>query len=159
MCLPARSRFCRTSKRGHTGGQLTPSWGLHTPVPGLQVRTLRLIEGNRGNCAVDADLHQDVCGARGVGFRSHPLRSYGSRRPKNNHSLRRPQSLLDNIGIDAMRRQFVIAPDLIALGPQHFGHALRLRLIRPGVGDKYVRHYALSLIIRTFETSHCRPPD
>ena len=60
--------------------------------------------------------------------------------PQHDHRPSAVDALLDHLGIGAVRRQLVVAPDVEAGAAQLVCDEHRQRLIRPGIGDEDVRH-------------------
>src|SRR5690348_4794339 len=120
--------------------KLSPARLVSAAGPTVEVGALDLVEGKRRNAPVDGRLHQGAGRPRRVGLGADPLRLRRFRRPQDDYCSGGLQMLFDDIGIGAMRGKLVVAPHVVSGGAKRSGHAIRMDLISPRIGNEDVRH-------------------
>ena len=87
---------------------------------------------------VDGNEYVDLI----MGFGPNPLRLGRMRRPQDDDRAGAVQPFLDDLGVTAVGRELVIAPDLVAFRAERLGDTLGVLLVRPSIGNEDFRHTA-----------------
>jgi hypothetical protein len=127
-------------ERPDAAQELSPAGRVGVSVPCAELGALDLVEGQRRDMPIEGCLDQRAHRSCGICLGAHPLRLRRLDRPEDDDRLCGVQPFLDDLGIGAVRRQLVIAPDLVSARAQALRDARRFQFIRPSIGEEDICH-------------------